>query len=125
MNTYEVMGGIEKEAETQSQFYNELSIMVKTKDKLKCIELLINHFNCDFEVAKIVAGHMIDNTPLISPRYTPGANGGNLNTPKCPICNSTNLTKISNVGKVVKAGILGVYGDCGKTYKCNVCGSKF
>ncbi|MBS5080490.1 MAG: hypothetical protein KH031_10095 [Clostridiales bacterium] len=46
---------------------------------------------------------------------------------KCPLCGSTSLSKISTVKKVAKVATFGIFGlgDNGKTWKCNVCGSKF
>lgn len=49
------------------------------------------------------------------------------NIPKCPICGSTNIKKISMTNKAVSALTFGVLaaGHVSKTYKCEVCGSKF
>ncbi len=47
--------------------------------------------------------------------------------PKCPICSSTKIHKISMTNKaasIVTFGILAT-GHVSKTYKCDVCGSKF
>lgn len=45
----------------------------------------------------------------------------------CPVCGSNSLKKISNLGKVAKVYALGLYGagSLGKTWKCNVCNTKF
>ena len=47
--------------------------------------------------------------------------------PKCPICGSENLTRLTTMKKAAKIALVGIYGlgDCGKTWKCNNCGSKF
>ncbi len=47
--------------------------------------------------------------------------------PKCPTCNSTNIKKISMTNKAASAFAFGLFaaGHVSKTYKCNVCGSKF
>lgn len=49
------------------------------------------------------------------------------NLPKCPICHSTRIHKISMTNKAVSALTFGVLaaGHVSKTYKCDVCGSKF
>ena len=49
------------------------------------------------------------------------------NIPKCPICNSTQIHKISVTNKAASAITFGIFaaGHVSKTYKCNVCGSKF
>lgn len=49
------------------------------------------------------------------------------NIPKCPICGSSNIKKISMTNKAVSALTFGVLaaGHVSKTYKCEVCGSKF
>lgn len=47
--------------------------------------------------------------------------------PKCPICSSTKVHKISLTNKAASAIAFGVLaaGHVSKTYKCDVCGSKF
>lgn len=47
--------------------------------------------------------------------------------PQCPICGSENLTRLTTMKKAAKIALVGIYGlgDCGKTWKCNNCGSKF
>lgn len=49
------------------------------------------------------------------------------NMPKCPICSSTKIHKISLTNKAASALAFGVLaaGHVSKTYKCDVCGSKF
>lgn len=49
------------------------------------------------------------------------------NMPKCPICSSTRIHKISMTNKAVSAVAFGFLaaGHVTKTYKCDVCGSKF
>lgn len=49
------------------------------------------------------------------------------NTPRCPICNSTSIHKISMTNKTVSALTFGVLaaGHVSKTWKCDICGSKF
>ena len=49
------------------------------------------------------------------------------NVPRCPICSSTKIHKISLTNKAASAIAFGVLaaGHVSKTYKCDVCGSKF
>lgn len=49
------------------------------------------------------------------------------NVPKCPICHSANIHKIRVTNKAASALTFGVFalGHVSKTWKCNVCGSKF
>lgn len=49
------------------------------------------------------------------------------NLPKCPICHSTKIHKISMTNKAASALTFGIFavGHVSKTYKCDVCGSKF
>lgn len=49
------------------------------------------------------------------------------NLPKCPICHSTKIHKISMTNKAASALTFGIFaaGHVTKTYKCDICGSKF
>lgn len=49
------------------------------------------------------------------------------NQPRCPICNSTRVHKISMTNKAASALAFGVLaaGHVSKTYKCDICKSKF
>ena len=49
------------------------------------------------------------------------------NLPKCPICSSTKIHKISMTNKAASIFTFGVFaaGHVSKTYKCDICGSKF
>lgn len=57
----------------------------------------------------------------------PDATSRPKHVPKCPICGSENLTRLTTMKKTAKIALVGIYGlgDCGKTWKCNNCGSKF
>lgn len=57
----------------------------------------------------------------------PDATSRPKHVPKCPICGSENLTRLTTMKKAAKIALVGIYGlgDCGKTWKCNNCGSKF
>lgn len=133
MTPNELMDKICDEADNQTDFYKELSEIAETKNKFKCIEMLINHFSCDFDTARILMDHIIDKTPLpctLTPQEIAHNNqvaADWFNKPKCPICGSTNLSKISMMKKATKIAAFGIFGmgDNGKTWKCNNCGSKF
>ena len=133
MTPNELMDKICDEADAQSQFYKDINEAGDSRDKLKYITLLIEHFHCDFDCARAVADWAFDGIPLpsdLSPAEIARVNREAqeaLNKPKCPICGSMNLTKISTVGKVAKVGFFGIFGagDIGKTWKCNNCRSKF
>lgn len=47
--------------------------------------------------------------------------------PKCPICSSTKIHKISMTNKAASIVTFGIFsaGHVSKTYKCDICGSKF
>jgi hypothetical protein len=49
------------------------------------------------------------------------------NIPKCPICSSTKVHKISMTNKAASIVTFGIFaaGHVSKTYKCDICGSKF
>ena len=57
----------------------------------------------------------------------PDATSRAKHVPKCPICGSENLTRLTTMKKAAKIALVGIYGleNCGKTWKCNNCGSKF
>lgn len=49
------------------------------------------------------------------------------NIPKCPICSSTKIHKISMTNKAASVLTFGIFaaGHVAKTYKCDICGSKW
>lgn len=129
MTAYELMGKIVEESDKGTEFYKELSATTDTKDKLKCIQMLMEHFDCGFDEARIVMDNVLNREPVLPDpdpiREAKAAEA--MRKPTCPICGSTNLTKLSNVGKAAKVGFFGIFGagDLGKTWKCKNCGSKF
>lgn len=133
MTPNELMDKICNEADNQTSFYKELSDVAEKKDKLKYLNLLIEHFNCDYDCADKVIKFVFDNEPLpctLTPQEIAHNNqvaADWFNKPKCPICGSTNLSKISMMKKATKIAAFGIFGmgDNGKTWKCNNCGSKF
>jgi len=73
--------------------------------------------------------HIISKRPesWIDPRQSDLWSKDYTNIPKCPICGSTNIKKISMTNKAVSALAFGVLaaGHVSKTWKCEVCNSKF
>lgn len=53
-----------KETKEQSDLFYQLDALGKEKNKDKFMLLLIKTYNCDYETAKIVTDHLLDNTPL-------------------------------------------------------------
>lgn len=133
MTSQELMDKISTKEEIQSQFYKELSSVAETKNKLKCIELLMNHYNCGFDEAREVMDFVIDGTPIPNPDLTPqqiaAANAQAqewLNKVHCPYCNSTNCKKISGVSKATSVAMFGIFSQkVKKQWHCNKCGSYF
>ena len=129
MTPNELMNKICKEADEQTVFYKEISSIAETKNKLKCIELLINHFDCDFDSARIVMDYVIDATPLpsnLSPQeheYNNAVALEALNKPHCPTCNSTNIQKIGAGERIGSVAMLGLFSKkINKSFKCKNCG---
>lgn len=133
MTSQELMDKISTKEEIQSQFYKELSSVAETKNKLKCIELLMNHYNCGFDEAREVMDFVIDGTPIPNPDLTPqqiaAANAQAqelLNKPKCPTCGSTRVKKISTTSKVAGAAMFGLFSKTARSqFKCEQCGYKW
>lgn len=132
MTPNELMNKICKEADEQTDFYKGISSIAETKNKLKCIEMLINHFNCDFDSARIVMDYVIDGTPLpstLSPQeiaYNRQVAREWSNKPKCPTCNSTNVEKISFTKKAIGGAMFGLFSsDVRKSMHCKNCGYKW
>lgn len=124
---------IDEEHMNKTEFSKSFDESCASGDKLKVINLLVEHFQCDFEEAHHICEYFIDHTPLPSELTQQQIQKVNqeaqdlLGKPTCPICGSTNLTKISTMGKAAKVGFFGILGvgDLGKTWKCKHCGSKF
>lgn len=73
--------------------------------------------------------HIISKRPSnwVDPRRTDVHMRDYENIPKCPICSSTKIHKISMTNKAASALTFGIFaaGHVSKTYKCDICGSKF
>ena len=117
----------------RSEFYKEFSKVGETKNKLKCIELLMKHYNCGFDEAREVMDFILDGKPLPNPDLTPQqiaqANAQAqdwLNKVHCPYCNSTNCKKISGVSKATSVAMFGIFSQkVKKQWHCNNCKSDF
>ena len=73
--------------------------------------------------------HIISKRPAswVDPRKSDMWGKDYKNIPKCPICSSTKIHKISMTNKAASALTFGIFaaGHVSKTYKCDICGSKF
>ena len=111
----------------------EFSKVGETKNKLKCIELLMEQYNCEFDEAREVMDFVLDGKPLPNPDLTPQqiaqANAQAqewLNKPKCPTCGSTRVKKISTTSKVAGAAMFGLFSKTARSqFKCEQCGYKW
>ena len=114
----------------RNEFYKEFSKVCETKNKLKCIELLMKHYNCGFDEAREVMDFILDGKPLPNPDLTPQqiaqANAQAqelLNKPKCPTCGSTNIKKMGGIERGASIAAFGIFSKkINKTFKCSNCG---
>lgn len=130
MTSQDLMDKLSDDIITRSEFYKEFSKVGETKNKLKCIELLMEHYNCGFDEAREVMDFVLDGKPLPNPNLTPQqiaqANAQAqelLNKPKCPTCGSTNIKKIGGIERGASIAAFGIFSKkINKTFKCNNCG---
>lgn len=130
MTSQDLMNKLSDDIITRSEFYKEFSKVGETKNKLKCIELLMEHYNCEFDEAREVMDFVLDGKPLPNPNLTPQqiaqANAQAqelLNKPKCPTCGSTNIKKIGGIERGASIAAFGIFSKkINKTFKCNNCG---
>ena len=133
MTSQDLMNKLSDDIITRSEFYKEFSKVGETKNKLKCIELLMEHYNCEFDEAREVMDFVLDGKPLPNPNLTPPqmaqANAQAqewLNKVQCPYCNSTNCKKISGVSKATSVAMFGIFSQkVKKQWHCNNCRSDF
>lgn len=133
MTSQDLMNKLSDDIITRSEFYKEFSKVGETKNKLKCIELLMEHYNCGFDEAREVMDFVLDGEPLPNPDLTPQqiaqANAQAqdwLNKVHCPYCNSTNCKKISGVSKATSVAMFGIFSQkVKKQWHCNNCKSDF
>lgn len=132
MTPNELMNKICDEACAQTEFYKDLNAVAETKDKLKCVEMLMNHFNCDFDSARIVVDCTFNKEPIpndpsdLSPQEIAHNNKVAedlfINKPKCPTCGSTNICKIGFGERMLSVGTFGLLSKkMNKTFKCKNC----
>lgn len=133
MTSQDLMNKLTDDTIARSEFYKEFSKVGETKNKLKCIELLMKHYNCGFDEAREVMDFILDGKPLPNPDLTPQqiaqANAQAqdwLNKVHCPYCNSTNCKKISGVSKATSVAMFGIFSQkVKKQWHCNNCKSNF
>ena len=133
MTSQNLMDKLSDDTIARSEFYKEFSKVGETKNKLKCIELLMKHYNCGFDEAREVMDFILDGKPLPNPDLTPQqiaqANAQAqdwLNKVHCPYCNSTNCKKISGVSKATSVAMFGIFSQkVKKQWHCNNCKSDF
>lgn len=130
MTSQDLMDKLSDDTIARSEFYKEFSKVGETKNKLKCIELLMKHYNCGFDEAREVMDFILDGKPLPNPDLTPqqiaqvNAQAQEwLNKPKCPTCGSTNIKKIGGIERGASIAAFGIFSKkINKTFKCNNCG---
>lgn len=133
MTSQDLMNKLSDDIITRSEFYKKFSKVGEIKNKLKCIELLMEHYNCEFDEAREVMDFVLDGKPLPNPDLTPQqiaqANAQAqdwLNKVHCPYCNSTNCKKISGVSKATSVAMFGIFSQkVKKQWHCNNCKSDF
>lgn len=129
MTSQDLMDKLSDDTIARSEFYKEFSKVGETKNKLKCIELLMKHYNCGFDEAREVMDFILDGKPLPNPDLTPQqiAQAQDwLNKVHCPYCNSTNCKKISGVSKATSVAMFGIFSQkVKKQWHCNNCKSDF
>lgn len=133
MTSQDLMDKLSDDTIARSEFYKEFSKVGETKNKLKCIELLMKHYNCGFDETREVMDFILDGKPLPNPDLTPQqiaqANAQAqdwLNKVHCPYCNSTNCKKISGVSKATSVAMFGIFSQkVKKQWHCNNCKSDF
>lgn len=130
MTSQNLMDKLSDDTIARSEFYKEFSKVGETKNKLKCIELLMKHYNCGFDEAREVMDFILDGKPLPNPDLTPQqiaqANAQAqelLNKPKCPTCGSTNIKKMGGIERGASIAAFGIFSKkINKTFKCSNCG---
>lgn len=130
MTSQDLMDKLSDDTIARSEFYKEFSKVGETKNKLKCIELLMKHYNCGFDEAREVMDFILDGKPLPNPDLTPQqiaqANAQAqelLNKPKCPTCGSTNIKKMGGIERGASIAAFGIFSKkINKTFKCSNCG---
>ena len=131
MTPHQLMAKIVDEALVPTEFYKKLSATVDTKDKLKSIEMLMEHFNCDFDEARVVIDCTLNREPVpVDP--SPEQERVNYKAAEsmrkvtCPYCGSVNVKKVSTISRMASVGFFGLSSKkVGKQWHCNNCKSDF
>lgn len=128
MTAYELMGKIVEESDKGTEFYKELSATTDTKDKLKCIQMLMEHFDCGFDEARIVMDNVLNREPVL-PDPDPIREAKAAETMRkvtCPYCGSVNVKKVSTISRMASVSFFGLGSKkVGKQWHCNNCKSDF
>lgn len=128
MTSYELMGKIVEESDKGTEFYKELSATTDTKDKLKCIQMLMEHFDCGFDEARIVMDNVLNREPVL-PDPDPileAKAAESMRKVTCPYCGSVNVKKVSTISRMASVSFFGLGSKkVGKQWHCNNCKSDF
>lgn len=128
MTAYELMGKIVEESDKGTEFYKELSATTDTKDKLKCIQMLMEHFDCGFDEARIVMDNVLNREPVLpDPDPIREAKAAeSMRKVTCPYCGSVNVKKVSTISRMASVSFFGLGSKkVGKQWHCNNCKSDF
>lgn len=128
MTAYELMGKIVEESDKGTEFYKELSATTDAKDKLKCIQMLMEHFDCGFDEARIVMDNVLNREPVL-PDSDPIREAKAVESMRkvtCPYCGSVNVKKVSTISRMASVSFFGLGSKkVGKQWHCNNCKSDF
>ena len=127
MTAYELMGKIVEESDKGTEFYKELSATTDAKDKLKCIQMLMEHFDCGFDEARIVMDNVLNREPVLpDPDPIREAKAESMRKVTCPYCGSVNVKKVSTISRMASVSFFGLGSKkVGKQWHCNNCKSDF
>ena len=132
MTPHQLMAKIVDEALIPTDFYKKLSATVDTKDKLKSIEMLMEHFNCDFDEARVVIDCTLNKEPVpvdMDPQQQERVNyeaSEAMRKVTCPYCGSVNVKKVSTISRMASVSFFGLGSKkVGKQWHCNNCKRDF
>lgn len=132
MTPHQLMAKIVDEALIPTEFYKKLSATVDTKDKLKSIEMLMEHFDCDFDEARVVIDCTLNREPVpvdMDPQQQERVNyeaAESMRKVTCPYCGSVNVKKVSTISRMASVSFFGLGSKkVGKQWHCNNCKSDF
>ena len=114
MTPHQLMAKIVDEALIPTDFYKKLSATVDTKDKLKSIEMLMEHFNCDFDEARVVIDCTLNKEPVpvdMDPQQQERVNyeaSEAMRKVTCPYCGSVNVKKVSTISRMASVSFFGL-----------------